>query len=817
MSRLACVSFAALVGWANVLSPARAQDSSSFVPQSAYPISIASPDSALGVSVNPSSLGALPSWSLAYSHVASDQALARQTSYRDRFDGAWAASPLGKSLALGTGAEFARARDGSAADYNGFVLGAALNAGAAASLGANWRIRSPHGPTGPDPDVHSADLALTVRPAQTIAISVLARDLARHAPRLGERAVRESGVLAVALRPIRDDRLVLELAGKKDAGGELGLRMVAQGLIPKLGRVAIAGELGERDGKEAWTLSAGLDVRWKGLSVAPALHMDERANKLGWSVLADLHGEPRSGLPAPAYVAKVTLKALGPRALVNAERLLERLLHDPRVDGVLLELDNTTAGLAVAQDLRLLVHALEQAGKPVYCYLESASGSEYYACAGARRIAMDPAGLIRLMGVGGDSLYFGELLRELGVRADFVRIGRYKSAPEQYTNASSSEPTKEVRRSLLDGAYRRLTSDLSGDVGKDEAAIRALIDRGPFLAPNALRERMVQAALDRREIEADAKEVFGPSFDFSEPQRVARDPSFGKAAQVGVVMVDGTIVDGESVDVPLLNVHMSGGRTVADAIDRLAGDPQIRAIVLRIDSPGGAVIASDQIWRAVRRAREKKPVVASMGEVAASGGYFVAAGADEIWAEPSTITGSIGIFYGKADVGPLAARFGVTVETETRGAHAGANSLFRPFTDEERAGLAEMLRTWYRQFLARVSEGRKLPIERVDALARGRVYTGDEAQALGLVDSMGGFTSALMRARQLAKLPDDAEIVMLPKVPSNLLEYVFGVDPQAQALDHLPASLRAVLGRVYPLLVLGSAPMALYEGPLRLE
>jgi protease-4 len=817
MIRLMCVSFAALVGWASLLGPARAQDSSAFVPQTAYPIAIAAPDSALAVSVNPSGLGALPSWSLAYSHIDTSRGLARETAYRDRFDGAWLASPLGKSFAFGTGMEFARARDRSSADNNGFVLGAALNAGAVASLGATWRSRSPHGATSSDPDVHTADLALTLRPSQTFAISVLARDLARHSPSLGARPVREAGVLAIAMRPVRDDRLVLELAGKKDAGGDLGLRMVAQGVLPKLGRLAFAGELGRRDGREIWTLTAGLDLRWLGLSLAPAVHFDDESRHAGWSLLADVHGDSRHGLPAPSYIAKVTLKGLGARALIQAERQLERLLHDARVQGVVLELDNTNTGLAGAQDLRLLVNALEQAGKPVYCYLESPSGSEYYACAGARRVALDPAGLIRLMGVGGDAFYLGDLLRNVGVRADFVRIGRYKSAPEQYTNASSSDATKEVRRSLLDGAYRRLTSDLSGDLGKDEAAVRALIDRGPFLAPRALEERLVQATLDRHDIPRDGKEVFGPSFDLHDPQPTSGDPAFGPGDQVGVVVVDGTIVDGENVDVPFLGVHMSGGRTVSEAIDRLAADNRIRAIVLRIDSPGGAVIASDQIWRAVRRARAKKPVVASMGEVAASGGYFVAAGADEIWAEPSTITGSIGIFYGKVDVGPLAERFGITVESERRGAHAGANSLFRPFTDEERLGLAEMLRTWYRQFLERVSEGRKLPVERVDALARGRVYSGDEAQALGLVDSLGGFTSALMRARQLAGLRQDAELVVLPKVPSNLLEYVLGVDQRAQALEHLPAELRMAIGRLYPMLTLGSAPMALYEGPLRLE
>ena len=155
-----------------------------------------------------------------------------------------------------------------------------------------------------------------------------------------------------------------------------------------------------------------------------------------------------------------------------------------------------------------------------------------------------------------------------------------------------------------------------------------------------------------------------------------RHARFGPTGQIGVVVIDGTIVDGDNVDVPFLDVHMSGGRTVSEAIDKLADDPRIRAIVLRVDSPGGAVMASDQIWRAVKRAREKKPVVASMGDVAASGGYYVASAANEIWALPSTITGSIGIFYGKVDLAPLAERFHVGIETDRRGAHAGADSLF---------------------------------------------------------------------------------------------------------------------------------------------
>jgi len=253
----------------------------------------------------------------------------------------------------------------------------------------------------------------------------------------------------------------------------------------------------------------------------------------------------------------------------------------------------------------------------------------------------------------------------------------------------------------------------------------------------------------------------------------------------------------------------------------MAANSRIRAIVLRVDSPGGAVMASDQIWRAVQRARKKKPVIASMGEVAASGGYYVASAANEIWASPSTITGSIGIFYGKVDIEPLAKHFGVNIETEKRGSHAGADSLFRPFTDADRALLVEKLRSWYRQFLERVAEGRKLPIEKVDALARGRVYSGDTAHTLGLVDSLGGFGSALARARELAKLPIDAEIVVRPERPSTLLDYVLGVtdrEAQSKAQAVVPAAFKPFLSQLYFMTrLVATEPVALYEGPTQIR
>jgi protease-4 len=774
-----------------------------------------SPDNASATAINPSALTSLDDWSLTYSHVTP----LRGTAYENRFDALWMGLPLSDEFALGFGPEFMRARTPGLPDTNGFVLAASAG-GPVWTWGVSWRFRSPSGGM---PNVHTADVALTFRPASTIAFSLMGRDLAVDTPALGWHALRRSGVFAMGLRPLGDERLGIELAGLVDEEGDMGMRLTGSAYVPYVGRLAASAERSEARGQEIWTLTGGVDLRWGSVSALPAVHTTDAFDDYGWSLMVDVHGQPRPGLPTQKYVAKIEIGSLGPRGLLRVASRLDRALHDPRVIGVVLEPHDTGAGLATAQDIRLMVQALKDAGKPVYCHLEAASGSELYMCAGAQRISIDPAGLVRLMGFQSEGIYFGEVLRTVGVRADFVRIGRYKSAPEQYTNSEPSEPAKEVRAALLDDAYRRLVTDLAADRKLPEPEVRAIIDRGPFLPPEAIAAKLVESEIDNRDVNDDARELFGPRAAIRDQGPREQFARFGPTGEIGVVVIDGTIVDGENVDVPFLDVHMSGGRTIVESIDQLAEGPRIRAIVIRIDSPGGAVMASDQIWRAVKHAREKKPVIASMGDVAASGGYYAACAAQEIWASPSTITGSIGIFYGKIDLGLAAERFGVGIAIEKRGAHAGADSLFRPFTDDERAALAGKLRLWYRQFLSRVAEGRKMPIERADELARGRVYSGDAAKALGLVDHLGGFGSALMRARELAEVGPEARIVVLPSRPSTLLDYALAggsakAEEQRAALGLTPEALKPFLARLYLMTHVGATtPMALYEGPTALR
>jgi protease-4 len=453
---------------------------------------------------------------------------------------------------------------------------------------------------------------------------------------------------------------------------------------------------------------------------------------------------------------------------------LERALRDPRIRGVLLRPRGSGMGMAYAQEVRLLISQLEDAGKHVVCYLEDATGSELYACAGASSIVGDPAGGIRLYGPSMEIQHYAGLLRELDIRADFIRIGRFKSAIEELQDDHMSTGAREARETIMDELHGRFVHDVARDLSLDEVQAAEVIAAGPYVAPDAVEAGLVDHLADQAELGEILGEVYGGSFprERSEPDEI--DRRFGREARVGVVVIDGEMMDGENLDIPLLEIHTTGGRTAVEAIDALAGDASVSAIVIRLDTPGGSVLAADQIWRAIQRARERVPVIASMGAIAASGGYYVASGCDEIWADPSTLTGSIGVWYGKVDFEPLATRFGVVTEEISRTPHANAETLFAPFTPEERALLADAVRHWYRTFLRRVAAGRGMTMTEVHAIAQGRVWTGDHALELGLVDHLGGFQSALMRARGLGGLPGDAPFEVLPRRPSSLLDYVLG-------------------------------------------
>jgi len=785
-------------------------------------------DDALALDVNPAALGRLPAWSLAFLHSEIDA----QGSWLGRGDALYFSTPVFGPLSVGLTLQSVRPDElaprplgNPEADRAIAALAIAFAPGAPLSLGVTARTFA-SGNAQFD-GLTSFDAGLQLRPSNWLSVGLVGRDLflSREGFGTGGLDLGSTAQLSAGLRPFGSDAftfdftLVGDPADLERLGGRAGV-VVEVPYVGALTGLVEADDLGDVD--SALRVVAELAVTGEGLTaVGGGMGGDGFESKLGWYAMLRAEGHPRPGLPLSARVLDLEISALTARGMLGVSLALERARIDPRIAGVLLRPRESGMPLAYAQELRLQIQALRAAGKPVVCHLDSASGADFYACAAANRRLLDPAGDVRLMGSSSTVMLFGETLKKIGVRADFVRIGAYKSAPEQYTQGALSEEAREQTRGLLDDVHRRMLADLAHDMKVPQARIAQIMDEGPHLAYAAKTQGLVADTVDEKEIDDAALAVFGgKQVSRSLPADTARP--WGLRPSIGVLVVDDQIVDGESVDVPFIGIHMSGGETLVEELDAMAADPNIRAIVLRVDSPGGAALASDKIWRAVRRARERKPVVASMGAVAASGGYYVACAANEIWADPSTLTGSIGIFYGKVDVVGLAGILGIGIENFARGKRAGAESIFRPFTEEERAALADAMRTYYRLFLTRVAEGRGMKVEAVDALGRGRVYSGDAAQRVGLVDRLGGFASALMRARELAGLGPDAPVDVRPPRRDRLLDYLLGgvlaggqVDAgtttdDAQPLPELPKGARTLLRIVTTLEQIGSgAPLAL--------
>ena len=743
------------------------------IPNSAYLLQ----DDAFAAEVNPALIGLLPTFSAAYEHAELDVA----NSWLSRGDAFHLATPLFFGLAAGMSLHSVRplARAvpgmGEQAERSMAVLSLAFAPSERFSIGLSGRAISSANPL--LDGLATMDFGLALRPSPLFGITLAARDLFLSRNGFGADGIDAGSTFVggLQIRPFGTTAVILDGSVVMDTSRNLGGRAGLGFSVPRIGVVSAGAEmepLGQKNSE--FRLLAEFAASYGQATAAfGVVGGDGFGSGLDWYTFVRADGRPRTDRVAQGVVLDVELSALSPRSILSTTLLLLRARHDRRVAGVLIRPRNSGMGTAYAQEIRMLLQELRDAGKITACHLEEATGAEYYACAGADEVSIDPAGSIRLMGASTTVLLFGDTLRKIHVNADFLRIGSHKSAPEQFTNKRLSDEGRSQLQGLLDDVQARTLSDLAKDLNTSQVKVAELMDQGPQLASVAMHDNLVSSAVDSYEASQEGTPALSERSVVRALSEMQPD-HFGVASRLGVVLIDETIVDGKSTDVPILGLHASGSKTVIDAIEGLAADPTVRAIVLRVDSPGGSVLASDQIWRAVMRARKKKPVIASMGRVAASGGYYVASAADEIWADPSTLTGSIGIFFGKVDVSELAEKLGVGVELLRRGKRADADSIFRPFTPDERAALAEVLRRYYRLFLARIAEGRGMEIDKIHALGQGKVYSGDAALHHGLIDHLGGFASALTRARQLAGLGPEPEVVIVPEGPKGLLDLVLG-------------------------------------------
>jgi len=493
---------------------------------------------------------------------------------------------------------------------------------------------------------------------------------------------------------------------------------------------------------------------------------------------------------------------LGPRrrprtTTYDVLRALRHAADDDQVSALVLHVGSLDWGWAKIGEVRDAVARFRQAGKPVYASITGGGDREYLLASVAGTVAMPPTAVLQLDGLVATATYFRGAFDKFGVSPNFAHVGRFKSGVEPYMRTGMSPEARADLGALLDGLYRALLDSLGSARRLPRASVARLVDEGPFTAVEARQRGLLDTLLYDTEVDSLAMLRGGRRLPRVTLTRyLAGLPAPSRGSRVALVVAEGAIVGGRSRQLPGQDADL-GSETVIEALRQARTRKVIKAIVLRIDSPGGMTGPADDIWREVQRCRVVKPVIVSMSDVAASGGYYFAVAADSIVASPATLTGSIGLYGGKFNILGLYHKLGLNVETVSRGRHAEMLSPYRDFTPEEASRFEHSLESFYRGFVARVARGRRLREAAVDSVAEGRVWSGDAARTRGLVDRLGGLETAFAMARARARIPQSEALVveLYPRVRRSFLERVVeglaAGDDETDAALSLPPMLRA--------------------------
>lgn len=491
------------------------------------------------------------------------------------------------------------------------------------------------------------------------------------------------------------------------------------------------------------------------------------------------------------FALSSTLRA---QSVASLYRAFRQGVDDPDVRGLAVHIRGTGFGVAKAAELRRQLQAFSNAGKFVECYFETVGeGSNgtlaYYLASPCDTIHMAPVGAVNLLGVYSDVPFFRGSLEKLRIDPEFFTVGEYKSAGEPFTRTGHSDEAEEALSALLDSWYEIFVDGISEGRGLEPSEVRELIDGAPYTAEEAVEAGLVDTLSYPDQFRTHVEELAGGAPSLVRLESYGQHASFS-GEKVAIVFGLGTIVRGVGGTDPWTDQTYIGSDDLAETLRTLRDDPSIRAVVLRIDSPGGSAIASDLILREVELLAEEKPLVVSMSDLAASGGYYIAAKADRILAERGTITGSIGVVAGRFATSRLETEtLGISRDPIARGAHAGLWQDPRPMDPDRALRVQRLMEPVYRAFVSHVAEGRGLTVDEVDVVARGRVWSGQDALDHGLVDEIGGIGRAVEVAKELAGIPAEEGVRLLYYPESRTwLELFAGTDQPV-----LPASLRALL------------------------
>ena len=483
------------------------------------------------------------------------------------------------------------------------------------------------------------------------------------------------------------------------------------------------------------------------------------------------------------------LGQISTRGIIEFDSAMRKAAIDDRIAGVIMRIEPMGCSLGKVQELRGAVARYREAtDKPIVAYLETAGNKEYYLASACSEVYMAPEGMMFFIGLRFGVTFFKGALEKLGVDAQFARIGQYKSAVEPFTREEMSDSFREMLESLADDLFDDMLTDIAADREMPLDSLRAIVDDPPLTAGHALEVGLVDELVYRDELEAQFKQADEEEWSLVSMDTYAQVPpaslGLGDGPEIAVIYCEGAIMSGESAPPYYGGDQTMGSATITRVLRQARKDEDIEAVVMRVDSPGGSGLASDLIWREVELTSAEKPVVVSMSDYAASGGYYISMGADAIIAQPGTLTGSIGVYTGKFSLGGLFDKVGLSVETVERGEYAGLMSPSEPFSEAEQGKIEGMIESFYDTFIEKAAEGRQRDPSEVDRIARGRVWTGRQALGVGLVDELGGFRTALDRAKELAGIDAEKEVtlVILPEQRTMLQELLDPDDSPSSAL-----------------------------------
>lgn len=647
----------------------------------------------------------------------------------------------------------------------------------------------------------SWQVGLLVRPFEYVSIGAVARDLNR--PRFDQRKTDISFDYGMAVRPI-GDRLTFStdaLLGEKEKVKDAAFRFRAE--VEPVDGFILSGDIDD-DGN--FGLGGRINLPTLGVGSYNSVTKDNDYSQgiVYANISQDRYCtllqrknnfmELRLSGEIVEENSRVGFFGKTKPTLMELLDLIRRAKDDKSVRGLVLRIESLDCGISKVQEIREAILDFKASGKRVIAFMEMGENKEYYLATAADKIVLLPTGYLMLNGLEAEVTFIKGTLEKLGIVADLEHIGDYKSASDLLTRTSMSPAHREVVNSLLDDLYDQITQGIAQQRGWTQEQVKSKIDSGPFTASEAKQAQLVDTLLFYDQVYDLIKQI-----DRVKPKLLAHPSyqnrhyyrySWAIPPKIAVIFATGMIGSGESGKNMLLGDYM-GSETIAGAIRKAREDRSIKAIVFRVDSPGGSGIASDVILREAIRTKGVKPFIVSMSDVAGSGGYWISCAGDSIISMPGTYTGSIGVISGKFSFQGLYEKIGLNIETVKRGKNADIYSTTRQFTDQEREVIKRQINESYSDFVNKVASERKMTEAQVDSIGRGRVWTGRQAQKNGLVDLLGGLNLAIAIAEKKAGLLEGAEVEIV-----TLPERKFSFDLGAGLMSSSSPDLKSLLNEL---------------------